>query len=414
MSDEIEEHDAPLLPTREVDGAGLPAPADRPPQQPGGQPGETQGERPGDRPGERPPLVHSLSRGRFSVVRPTAQWYVVASAGELPSRPGARPLQRTLLGLPLVLFRDGEGRAAALLDRCPHRNVPLSLGEVVEGQLQCTYHGWRFDGTGACRFIPSRRGDSAARARNALSYPVRELDGFIWVYPTPGAEPKDEPYRFRLLDEPGYTVVRRVVEAPGTLHATLENALDVPHTQFLHRGLFRAKSRDLAITAVVRRRADRVEAEYIGEPRPPGLVGRILSPSGGVVTHFDRFLLPCVAEVEYRIGSENHILVMAAMTPVDDFVTHIYAVVAFRMRIPGFLLRPFLLPIALKIFSQDAEILAKQTETTRRFGGEQFAATEIDVLGRHIWRLLRAAERGDVAVPDGNPVLHEERIELVV
>ncbi|MFO0572709.1 MAG: aromatic ring-hydroxylating dioxygenase subunit alpha [Polyangia bacterium] len=404
MSDEDEiaqEHDAPPLP---ADGSGA-------------QPAHPGPAAHADRPGERTPLVHSLSRGRFSVVRPTAQWYVVAESHELPSRPGAGPLARTLLGLPLVLFRDGEGRAAALLDRCPHRNVPLSLGEVVEGQLQCAYHGWRFDGGGTCRFIPSRRGDSAARARNALSYPVRELDGFIWVYPTPGAEPKEEPYRFRLLDAPGYTVVRRIVEAPGTLHATLENALDVPHTQFLHRGLFRSKSRDIAITAVVRRRADRVEAEYIGEPRPPGLVGRILSPSGGLVTHFDRFLLPCVAEVEYRIGTENHILVMAAMTPVDDFVTRIHAVVAFRMRIPGFLLRPFLLPIALKIFSQDAAILAKQTETTRRFGGEQFASTEIDVLGKHIWRLLRAAERGDVAAPAGDaglPVLHEERIELVV
>ena len=340
-------------------------------------------------------------------------WYVACEAREL----GKKPLAVEMLGLRLVLFRDATGKARALFDRCAHRNVPLSMGRVCDGQVECPYHGWRFDGGGTCRFIPSRRGDSAARARNALGYPVRELDGFIWVYPTPGAEPKEEPYRFRLLDAPGYTVVRRIVEAPGTLHATLENALDVPHTQFLHRGLFRSKSRDIAITAVVRRRADRVEAEYIGEPRPPGLVGRILSPSGGLVTHFDRFLLPCVAEVEYRIGTENHILVMAAMTPVDDFVTRIHAVVAFRMRVPGFLLRPFLLPIALKIFSQDAVILGKQTETTRRFGGEQFASTEIDVLGKHIWRLLRAAERGDVAAQAGDPmlpVLHEERIELVV
>lgn len=366
-------------------------------------------------PRERSPLLQALSRGHVSVVRPTAQWYVVATADEL--RPGQRPLQRTLLGLPLVLFRDENGRAAALLDRCPHRNVPLSLGQVHDGQLQCAYHGWRFDGHGACRFIPSlptaQAGrEAAARARSALSYPVRELDGFIWVFPTPGAEPKVEPYRFRLLDAPGYTVVRRQVEAPGTMHATLENALDVPHTQFLHSGLFRSKSRGIPITAVVRRRADRVEAEYIGEPRPPGLVGRLLSPSGGLVTHFDRFLLPCVAEVEYRIGSENHILVMAATTPVEDFLTRIYAVVAFKMRIPGFLLKPFLLPVALKIFSQDAAVLGQQTATIRRFGGEQFASTEIDVLGRHIWRLLRAAERGDVVVSD--EVLQETRTELIV
>ena len=42
-------------------------------------------------------------------------------------------------------------------------------------------------------------------------------------------------------------------------------------------------------------------------------MGRILSPSGGIVTHFDRFLLPCIAQVEYQLGEENHILISTAM-----------------------------------------------------------------------------------------------------
>lgn len=354
------------------------------------------------------PMLRGLSRGRASIARPTAFWYVLASSDELRDA----PLARTLFGVPLVLFRARDGRAAALLDRCPHRNVPLSGGKVVEGQLECPYHGWRFDAAGGCGLIPSYNGDLGARARNAPSYPVREQDGFVWVYATAGATPTHEPYRFRLLDEPGYHVVRRTVEAPASLHATLENALDVPHTQFAHHGLFRSESRGITITAKVRRRGDRVEAEYVGEPRPEGIVGRILSPSGGVVTHFDRFLLPSIAEVEYRIGEENHILVAAAMTPIEDFRTRIHAVVAIRARLPVAVVKPVLLPLALKIFAQDVAILGKQTEAIRRFGGEQYASTEIDVLGKHIWRLLRAAERGDVGRDDA--ILHEETAELVV
>ncbi len=354
------------------------------------------------------PLLRGLSRGRVSVVRPTAFWYVIASSDEL----GAAPIPRTIFGLPLVLFRDGSGNAIALLDRCPHRNVPLSGGKVIGGQLECPYHGWRFDGTGSCKAIPSLKGEVDARARMATPFPVRELDGFVWIYPTPWGEPTHEPYRFRHLDDPSYRVVRRTVEAPATLHATLENALDVPHTQLVHRGLFRSESRGVTIEARVRRRGDRVEAEYVGEPRPTGIVGRILSPSGGVVTHFDRFLLPSIAEVEYRIGEENHILVVAAMTPLEDFRTAIHAVVAYRTRLPGMLIEPVLLPLALEIFSQDVTILAAQTATIRRFGGEQYASTEIDVLGRHIWRLLRAAERGEVSRAED--VLHEETAELVV
>jgi phenylpropionate dioxygenase-like ring-hydroxylating dioxygenase large terminal subunit len=352
--------------------------------------------------------VRGLTRGRVSVVHPRSWWYIVASSDDLRDQPVAR----TLLGLPIVLFRDGEGRAAALLDRCAHRNVPLSGGVVHRGEMQCPYHGWRFDAEGVCRHIPSLVGDCAAKARNVPRFATRELDGFVWVFAAPGETSTREPYRFTLLGAPGYDNVRQVVEAPGTLHATIENALDVPHTQFLHRGLFRGESRGITIEAIVQRRSDRVEAEYVGEPRPQGVVGKLLSPSGGVVRHVDRFLLPSIAEVEYRLGDENHLLVASAMTPVSDFVTRLYTVVSFRLRVPHALVKAMLTPLAMRIFAQDAAILATQTDTVRRFGGEQFASSEIDVLGRHIWRLLRAAERGDVA--ESNAVLGEERVILVV
>jgi phenylpropionate dioxygenase-like ring-hydroxylating dioxygenase large terminal subunit len=335
-----------------------------------------------------------------SVVHLTGYWFIAATSRELRQKPVAT----TIFGTPIVLFRGDGGRAGALLDRCPHRNVPLSLGSVNAGTLQCAYHGWRFATDGACTFIPSLAGPPRAQARNAHAFPTVEQQGFVWVYtraPSEGPEPpKTTPHRFAHMDAEGYTTVTQVVDAEGTLYSTIENALDVPHTAFLHRGLFRSESRGLTIVANVRRTRDRVEAEYVGEPRPPGVVARILSPSGGVVTHFDRFIMPSIAQVEYSIGTENHIVVDSVMTPTRDFHTRIYAVVSFRTRIPGALIEPFVKPLALRIFLQDAFILKKQTETIQAFGGEQFASTEIDVLGKHIWRLLKAAERGDTSVAD--------------
>jgi phenylpropionate dioxygenase-like ring-hydroxylating dioxygenase large terminal subunit len=41
----------------------------------------------------------------------------------------------------LERFHDGVG---ALLDRCPHRGVALSLGTITDGCLACPFHGWRF------------------------------------------------------------------------------------------------------------------------------------------------------------------------------------------------------------------------------------------------------------------------------
>ncbi|MBU8896386.1 aromatic ring-hydroxylating dioxygenase subunit alpha [Corallococcus sp. H22C18031201] len=346
--------------------------------------------------------------GHVSVVRLPHSWFILCASREL----GRKPVARTLQGTPLVLFRDEAGKPAALLDRCPHRNVPLSLGQVRDGQLQCGYHGWKFDREGQCRAIPGFLGEPAAKARCAASYATREQDGFIWVYSTPGVEPTSEPFRFPLLDAADYTTVRRVLRAPGTLHAVLENTLDVPHTAYLHGGLFRTEEKRNDIDVVVRRSADRVEAEYVGEPRPTGLVGRVLAPGGGVVQHFDRFLLPSIAQVEYRIGEGSHILVTSAMTPLSDYDTQVYAVATFRLPLPRLLLRavlPLAVPVALHIFRQDVRILEEQLKTIQRFGTETYASTEIDVLGPSILRLLRSAEREKTAPLDA---VHETRLRM--
>jgi phenylpropionate dioxygenase-like ring-hydroxylating dioxygenase large terminal subunit len=349
-------------------------------------------------------LVPPPTKGHVSIARVSHAWYVVCEAREL----GKKPLRVELLGTPLVLFRAEEGKPAALLDRCPHRNAPLSLGRVVAGgRLECAYHGWQFEGGGRCALVPGLIGGSEARERRAPACATREQGGLIWVWAELDEEPTREP--FALGDAPaGYTRVVRHVEAPGTLHATLENALDVPHTAFLHRGLFRGAGKRNEIRATVRRSADRVEVEYAGEPRPSGAVGYLLSPSGGTVEHWDRFILPSIAQVEYRLGRESHFTVTAFGTPVSDFVTRLFAVVDFRSPIPAWLVRPFLEPVALSIFKQDTRVLGAQSETVRAFGGEQYMSTELDLIGPHIWRLLKQAEAGERA-PDETSVEREVR-----
>jgi phenylpropionate dioxygenase-like ring-hydroxylating dioxygenase large terminal subunit len=321
---------------------------------------------------------------------------------------GQTPLRVELLGTPLVLFRTSGGKPAALLDRCPHRNAPLSLGRVVEGgRLECAYHGWQFEAGGRCALVPGLAFGSETRERRTPACATRERAGLVWVWAELDEEPVNEP--FPLGDVlPGYARVVRRVEAPGTLHATLENALDVPHTAFLHRGLFRGAGKRNEIRATVRRSADRVEVEYTGEPRPSGAVGFILSPSGGTVEHWDRFILPSIAQVEYRLGRESHLTVTAFGTPVSDFVTRLFAVVDFRSPLPSAVVRPFLEPVAVSIFRQDARMLGAQSETVRAFGGEQYMSTELDLIGPHIWRLLKQAEAGERA-PEETSVEREVR-----
>ena len=335
-------------------------------------------------------LVPHTRKGRRSVVRIPRAWYVACTSKALKRV----PIRRRVLGIPLVLFRAEDGTAGALMDRCPHRNVPLSEGRVVGSNLQCPYHGWEFDGAGVCRKVPGLVTEPEAKGRNAPAYAVVEQDGFVWVWAEADDEPDETPYKLPVGDGRGYTIVRRVVEFPGSLHATLENALDVPHTAFLHRGLFRGNAAPNDIRCIVTRDGDGVQAEYLDEPRPPGLAARILSPSGGVVTHYDRFKLPSIGEVEYRLGSESHFTAISLCTPISDFSTRVFAVVAFKLPLPGWLVAPFIGPVAMRVFRQDVRILELQTEQIERFGGEQFISTEIDVLGGQIWRLLRRAAEG--------------------
>ena len=103
--------------------------------------------------------------------------------------------------------------------------------------------------------------------------------------------------------------------------------------------------------------------------------------------------------------------VTSAMTPVQDFVTDIHAVVTFRLPLPSWLVKAVLTPVALRIFKQDARVLALQTNNVERFGGEQFASTEIDVLGPRILRLLKEAERGEIPPPSPSD---EHRLTLRV
>ena len=321
-------------------------------------------------------------------------WFVACDAADLRRRPIARTIQDT----PLVLFRDVGGRARALLDRCPHRNVPLSAGRMVDGLLECSYHGWRFDGDGACRLVPALASEPDRKSRHATVFPTLEQDGFVWVYSTPDATPIRAPYRFPEVDR-RYATIRRTVTMPGPMRHALENALDVPHTAFLHGGLFRTAARGHDVEVRIRREASGAEAKYVGEPRPSGLVGRVLSPGGGVVEHVDRFIMPCIAQVEYRLGDASHLLNTAAMTPVSESETRVWAVIQLRLPVPSRLVAPLVTPIAMRILGQDAAILRLQAKAIERFDGEELTSTEIDVLGPHVWTLLAAAAAGTEPPP---------------
>ena len=158
-------------------------------------------------------------------------WYAAAWSREIVDR----PFGRRLLGEPVVLFRQADGTIAALSDRCPHRLVPLSMGEVVEGQIRCGYHGMEFDGTGKCVHIP---GQSIIPPKAFVpNYPAKERYGMVWVWMgDPALASEDSLPMLEKYDEPGWDVIDGGYQHhPSNYLNIVENLMDPAHTTFVHK-----------------------------------------------------------------------------------------------------------------------------------------------------------------------------------
>lgn len=323
-------------------------------------------------------------------------WYLACRSKDLRRA----PLGLELCGHALVLFRDGEGRPAALEDRCAHRNVPLSAGTVCEGRLRCAYHGWEYNRDGEVVRIPAVP-DACAGGGGVAAFPAAEQDGFVWLW-MGAAPPSGAPVAFARLGEPGWTSFTMHTRFTGTVEACLENFLDCPHATFVHRYWFRAPT-NKPVKAVVRTLADGAEAEFFEEPREKSAVWWMLAPRQGEMKHTDRFIAPNTSRVDYAFPDGLHYVITSSCTPVSARETQVTTVISFRYGRLGALVRLFFEPLSRRIIRQDVEMLKLQADNIERFGRPQFRSTPADLLGPDIAAWRRALARGEAPPAPGAP-----------
>lgn len=156
-------------------------------------------------------------------------WYVAAWDHEITNA----PLARTLLNQKVVFFRNAEGKVAALEDRCCHRGAPLSVGRVIDGQIECGYHGLVFDSSGRCVCVPSQQ--SVPSTAVVRSYPVVEKDRWVWIW-------MGDPARAdRLLipdlywhNHPEWKMLGDYFNVKCHFQALIDIQLDNTHSKFVH------------------------------------------------------------------------------------------------------------------------------------------------------------------------------------
>lgn len=161
------------------------------------------------------------------------EWHVVAIADHVKAD---RPLQAHLLGETISLWRS-HGEIVACQDRCPHRGVSLSLGEIDEkGEIVCPYHAMSFNEVGQCTRMPADlKVTSFPKNANLCTYKTRTKYGFVWL--SLGDPTQEVPVFPEWLQEDAITFQCGPYPINASAPRIVENFVDIAHFPFTHRDL---------------------------------------------------------------------------------------------------------------------------------------------------------------------------------
>jgi phenylpropionate dioxygenase-like ring-hydroxylating dioxygenase large terminal subunit len=311
-------------------------------------------------------------------------WYPAARSVEIRARSLSKAM---LLEVPLVLGRSNAGSAFALRDACPHRGIPLSYGRFDGKNVECSYHGWKFDGcSGQCVEIPSLTSQDKLRVERIFAghYPCVESDGYIWVYMQSADgranEPSDISETQPTLDGPSlvtntasrtpkiptfsakYKSTHLSCDLPSHIDHGIIGLMDPAHGPFVHQSWFWRSQKSIH------------EKAKQFEPIPNGFRMSTHSPStnsapyqmlkkltGAPVTTTIDFVLPNMRTEEIRSG-KLWFASLTTVTPVRRDLTRIDFVAAWNVPLPISIFRLF----AKTFLRQDQETMIQQAEGLRQ------------------------------------------------
>jgi phenylpropionate dioxygenase-like ring-hydroxylating dioxygenase large terminal subunit len=285
----------------------------------------------------------------------TSFWYVAAPSGELAK---GSMLPVTLLGHEVLLLRDNAGAVSALKDFCPHRGIPLRHGRFDGCEVECCYHGWRFDMGGTCTKIPSLLEDDPMDVRKIKTghFPCMERDGLIWVFPTTNAEPPAPPPAMPVAMPRGFTHVTSVTMPCHIDHAVI-GLMDPAHGPFVHRSWWWRSAK--SIHAKAKQFAPRPFG-FAMVSHKPSSNSRAYKILGGDRTTEIQFQLPGLRSEHITIG-RHHVLLLTALTPVDEKTTILHQFAYTSMPLVRALF-PLLKIFGRAFIAQDLDIVIKQQE----------------------------------------------------
>jgi phenylpropionate dioxygenase-like ring-hydroxylating dioxygenase large terminal subunit len=285
-------------------------------------------------------------------------WYLALPGREL--RPG-RMVGKKLLGQSLLLGRDRAGEVFALRDICPHRGIPLSHGRFDGCEIECCYHGWRFNPQGTCTHIPSLLPAQKFDLDRVLVYrfPCREVQGNVWVF-MPESEtalPSPLPEIPHIPDVTAHDLklVERSVFPCSIDHAVV-GLMDPAHGPFVHRSWWwrsghsiHAKSKAFAPSHL----------GFTMVRHAPSKNSKAYKLFGEVSTEI-RFELPST-RIEHIIAGKRRVVGLTTLTPLTDREVELHQI--FYWTIPWMtFIRPIFGQFVRRFIEQDRDVVDKQQQ----------------------------------------------------
>lgn len=291
----------------------------------------------------------------------------------------------TLCNTPIALFRSERG-LGALIDRCPHRNYPLSDGRVHDGGLECPYHGWRFNPDGACAAVPGCMAETSQDQRlRADALRLWEGHGAIFVTLSEDASITPE-----LPPDFGNPELDHFWWQQGTWRGrafdAIENVMDPFHTNHLHHGFIRRRDRRLPVNLIVNSHGDGIDM-VIEQTQPDlGIMSRFLERDRE--HSVSRYYPPATVQARWEGETRLTLCVTAIFTPATNDSFTPFA----RFSTPKGLAPAWLKQAAIRLFlapvvAQDRRALERQHEVMTHFGHPQFTSGPGDLLGNRLYRL---------------------------
>ena len=183
------------------------------------------------------------------------QWYVVLESRDVSK---SRPVGARRLGENMVFFRTAQGEIGCIADRCCHRGASLACGRMVDGKVECPFHGFQFDEHGRATRIPALgRAATIPDQFKTKSYPVVEKHGFIFLW---WGEPRAELPPIDFFDDIDDSFAFSSIRQHWPVHYSraVENQLDVVHLPFVHKTSIGRGGRTLVHGPVVKLQGNRL------------------------------------------------------------------------------------------------------------------------------------------------------------